>query len=86
MNPLKLCIFFPLLFKAMQMIKENLPAITSEMMADAEQRQTIMALQVQVLWKSTYCPQLFIFINRWQNVLNSQVFQKSWMQDSGFHV
>ncbi|XP_064871566.1 CD9 antigen-like [Oncorhynchus nerka] len=31
----------------MQLIKENLPAITSEMMADAEQRQTIMALQVQ---------------------------------------
>lgn len=38
----------------MQVIQENLPAITSEMMADAEQRQTIMALQVQVLWKSTY--------------------------------
>ncbi|XP_064814791.1 tetraspanin-15-like isoform X2 [Oncorhynchus masou masou] len=33
--------------EAMQLIKENLPAITSEMMADAEQRQTIMALQVQ---------------------------------------
>uniref|UniRef100_A0A8K9UM21 Tetraspanin n=1 Tax=Oncorhynchus mykiss TaxID=8022 RepID=A0A8K9UM21_ONCMY len=32
---------------AMQVIQENLPAITSEMMADAEQRQTIMALQVQ---------------------------------------
>ncbi|XP_036812492.1 CD9 antigen-like isoform X5 [Oncorhynchus mykiss] len=33
--------------EAMQVIQENLPAITSEMMADAEQRQTIMALQVQ---------------------------------------
>ncbi|KAM9402803.1 tetraspanin-8-like isoform 2-T2 [Salvelinus alpinus] len=33
--------------EAMQLIKENLPAITSEMMADAEHRQTIMALQVE---------------------------------------
>lgn len=69
MNRLKMCIFSSL-FKAMQLIKENLPAITSEMMADAEHRQTIMALQVQVLWKSTYCPQLLIFINRWQNLNN----------------
>ncbi|KAK6292353.1 hypothetical protein J4Q44_G00369370 [Coregonus suidteri] len=33
--------------EAMQMIKENLPAATSAMMADEEHRQTIMALQAE---------------------------------------